>query len=124
MQALKLAWLGTRTGDFPATTAFFRDTLGLAVHHSEEDFMILTLPDGARVEVFGPRTAHNRHFTHPVAGFLVDDLGAAVAELEAAGVEIVQPLARDGEDGWVPFRGPDGALYELTRDSRQLASRR
>jgi hypothetical protein len=89
MQALKLAWLGTRTPHHDATVAFFRDVLGM------------------RTEL-------------EVAGFLVADLVAAEAELRAAGIEIVRPLRGDASAGWVHFRGPDGQLYELTRDPGQL----
>jgi nicotinamidase-related amidase/catechol 2,3-dioxygenase-like lactoylglutathione lyase family enzyme len=120
MQTLKLAWLGTRTAAYGETLAFFRDVLGLTVVHEETDFGVLGLRDGATVEVFGPRTEHNRHLTSPVAGFLVDDIEAAAAELAAAGAEIVLPLQRAGERGWLHFRAPDGHLYELTRAPEQL----
>lgn len=120
MQTLKLAWLGTRTAEYGSTVAFFRDVLGLTVIHEETDFGVLGLRDGATVEVFGPRTEHNRHITSPVAGFLVDDIEAAAAELEAGGAEIVLPLQRAGERGWLHFRAPDGHLYELTRAPEQL----
>src|ERR687886_548543 len=71
MRVHKLAWLGTRTDNPEATVAFFRSLLGLS-------------------------SDHNRHFTTgPVAGFLVDDVEAASAELAAAGVEVVQPPVHD-----------------------------
>ena len=51
---------------------------------------MLKLPDGSKVEVFGPDSTINRHFTTgPVAGFLVDDVRAATADLRSAGVEIL-----------------------------------
>jgi catechol 2,3-dioxygenase-like lactoylglutathione lyase family enzyme len=77
-----------------------------------------TLPDGGKVEIFGPRSEHNRHFdSGPVAGFLVDDVAAATAELRAAGVAIL--LASEVDDAgnaWVHFRAPDGNIYEFTQD--------
>jgi len=47
--------------------------------------------------------------TGPVIGFAARDLPAAVAELQAAGIELL------GEAGptWQHFRGPDGNVYEL-----------
>ena len=57
---------------------------------------MLEVPDGATVEVFGPASGYNQHLTHPVAGFLVSDLDEAVAELRAAGVEIVLPVQDGG----------------------------
>jgi catechol 2,3-dioxygenase-like lactoylglutathione lyase family enzyme len=116
MRVLSLAWVGTRTTEYTATLAFFRDVLGLGVHSSETDFAVLDVPDGATVEIFGPASRYNRHLTHPVAGFLVSNLDDAVAELRAAGVEIVLPVAGGETRSWVHFRAPDGFIYELVED--------
>jgi catechol 2,3-dioxygenase-like lactoylglutathione lyase family enzyme len=70
------------------------------------------------VEVFGPDSDINRHFTTgPVAGFLVDDVQAATDELRTQGVEILL-LSEKDESGnaWVHFRAPDGNIYEFTQD--------
>jgi catechol 2,3-dioxygenase-like lactoylglutathione lyase family enzyme len=85
---------------------------------SEEDFWLLKLPDGSKVEVFGPGTEVNRHFTTgPVAGFLVDDVSAATADLRVAGVEILLESGVDASgNAWVHFRAPDGNIYEFTQD--------
>ncbi|HEY3140885.1 MAG TPA: VOC family protein [Acidimicrobiales bacterium] len=68
--------------------------------------------------MYSAGSPHNRHFTTgPVAGFLVDDVEAATAELVAAGVEVVQaPMHWPDGNAWVHFRAPDGNLYELTQD--------
>ena len=53
----------------------------------------------------------------PVAGFLVDDVAAARAELEQLeGVEFIGPIHDDGGFGnqWSHFRAPDGQVYEVT----------
>jgi catechol 2,3-dioxygenase-like lactoylglutathione lyase family enzyme len=113
MRVLGLVWVGTRTSAFAETTAFFRDVLGLRVHSSEPDFEVLEVGDGSTVEVFGPSSEWNQHLTHPVAGFLVDDLRAAEAELRAAGAEIVLPRQGDEDRAWLHFRAPDGFVYEL-----------
>ena len=117
MRVLSLVWVGTRTTEYPATLAFFRDVLGLGVSSSETDFAVLDVPDGATVEVFGPASDYNRHLTHPVAGFLVADLDEAVEELRAAGVEFVLPVQHGGTRSWMHFRAPDGFVYELVEDS-------
>ncbi len=97
MKILKLAWVGTRTDQAEATAAFFRDVLGLTGGLLEPDFWLLHLPDGSKVEVFGPATAVNRHFTTgPVAGFLVDDVSAGADELRAAGVRRIKTDAFAG----------------------------
>src|SRR4051794_18904319 len=108
MRVLSVAWVGTRTTEYAATFAFFRDVLGLPVRSAEPDFAVLDVPDGATVEVFGPASPYNGHLTHPVAGFLVDHLEDALAELQAAGAEIVLPVQRGGTRSWLHFRAPDG----------------
>ncbi len=118
MNVIKLAWVGTRTDRAAETAAFFHSTLGLEEDNPEPDFWVLKLPDGSKVEVFGPRSPHNTHFTTgPVAGFLVDDVPAAAEELRAAGVEVVPgPSGTAYGKAWVHFRAPDGNLYEFTQD--------
>jgi catechol 2,3-dioxygenase-like lactoylglutathione lyase family enzyme len=79
---------------------------------------VLKLPDGSKVEVFGPDSDVNRHFTTgPVAGFLVDDVTAAASELQSNGIEILL-LTEQDESGnaRVHFRAPDGNIYEFTQD--------
>jgi catechol 2,3-dioxygenase-like lactoylglutathione lyase family enzyme len=118
MQIIKLAWVGTRTDNAEPTVAFFREVLGLRLELEHPGFWMLKLPDGSKVEVFGPDTEINRHFTTgPVAGFLVDDVDAAATELRSAGVEIlIEPGVDDSGNAWVHFRAPDGNIYELTQD--------
>lgn len=113
-----MAWVGTRTGNAEPTVAFFRDVLGLRLEAEQAGFWMLKLPDGGKVEVFGPDSPINRHFTTgPVAGFLVDNVAAAAAELRSAGVEILLESAVDESgNAWVHFRAPDGNVYELTQD--------
>lgn len=81
-------------------------------------FWLLKLPDGSKVEVFGPQSDVNRHFTTgPVAGFLVDDVRAAAAELRWREIEILLESEVDASgNAWVHFRAPDGNIYELTQD--------
>ena len=56
---------------------------------------------------------------YAVAGFLVEDVAAAGAELRAAGVEIL-PRSEVDKSGnaWVHFRSPDGNIYEFTQDPK------
>ena len=78
-------------------------------------FWVFALPDGQHVEVFGRQHPGKEHLeTGPVVGFEVTDLAGAVAELRAAGVELL------GEPGptWQHFRGPDGNVYELVMLTR------
>ena len=118
MEIIKLAWVGTRTENFEHTTNFFQEVLRLRLELDLPGFRVLKLPDGSKVEVFGPDSDLNRHFTTgPVAGFLVDDVQAAADELRSRGVEILL-LTEPDESGnaWVHFRAPDGNIYEFTQD--------
>lgn len=118
MNVKALAWLGIRTEKFEEMVRLFRNVMNLVVESEEPDYVVFRLPDGALVEVFGPRCRYNTHFTTgPVVGFLVDDAESAAAELQAAGVELIGPTRH-----WSPdyasqhFRGPDGRVYEVTQD--------
>jgi hypothetical protein len=96
-------------------TAFCRDLLGLKQTLLEPGFAIFDFPDGDRLEIFGPEESANSFFTHPVAGFLVDDIVAARAEMEAKGIEFIGPIEGETDDyKWTHFRAPDGFVYELT----------
>ena len=55
-----LTWVGTRTTEYAATVAFFKDVLGLGGRSSETDFAVLEVPCGATVEVFGPKSQYTR----------------------------------------------------------------
>jgi hypothetical protein len=54
MRIIKLAWVGTRTDNAEPTVAFTRDVLGLRLELAQAGFWMLKLPDGSKVEVFGP----------------------------------------------------------------------
>jgi hypothetical protein len=70
MRIIKLAWVGIRTDNAEPTVAFFREVLGLRLELDQAGFWMLKLPDGSKVEVFGPDSPINRHFrTGPVVGF-------------------------------------------------------
>ena len=113
MDVTGLGWVGTRTQHSEELADFYERVLGLPLVHREPHFWVFRLPDGRDVEVFGTGYVGKDHFDRgPVVGFAVRDLPAAVAELRAAGVELL------GEPGptWQHFRGPDGNVYELTAD--------
>ena len=116
MEVKGLAWAGTRTREYGAMVKLFREGLGLQLAHEELDFAGFMLPNGDNVEVFGSSDQEHVHFdSGPVVGFLVDDVPAARAQLDATGiVELIGPVhSWPGGTAWQHFRAPDGNVYEL-----------
>ncbi len=130
MDVRRLGFLGTRTNDFSETTRFFRDVLGLATHYEEPNFAMFSLPGAEHdfVEIIGPDAEGSEfqaatYTTGPVPSFVVGDVVAARAELEAAGVELLDEItwSRGIEGlGWFHFRGPDGYVYGMMQGSRVI----
>jgi catechol 2,3-dioxygenase-like lactoylglutathione lyase family enzyme len=110
-----IVWVGTATERFDETVRFFSDVMGLQAVHEREDLSVLRLESGEWIEVFGPRDPHFREFDRgPAVEFLVDDVAAARAELEAQGIEFLIETHGWGDYVWTHFRGPDGNVYGLT----------
>lgn len=115
MKIKGVVWLGTRTDRFEQMVDFSRDVLGMSQRSLEPGFAVFELPNGDLFEVFGFDSSYNEFMTHPVAGFLVDDIVAARAEMEARGIEFLGPIEGETDDyKWTHFRAPDGFVYELT----------
>jgi catechol 2,3-dioxygenase-like lactoylglutathione lyase family enzyme len=117
-KAKGLNWLGTRTERYEEMIQFLQEVLGLELQHKGEDFAILALEDGTHVEVFGPgEKDHPFMTTGPVVGFRVDDVHSARKEMEAAGIEFLDPEVQSFKgSSWTHFRGPDGSVYQLADD--------
>lgn len=115
MNVKGLIWLGTRTSKFDEMRNMYHRVMGLAITYQEPGFVVMDLPSGDRIELFGDESPYNTFFTNPVAGFLVDDIASARAEMESHGIEFIGPIetAEDG-NAWTHFRAPDGFIYELT----------
>src|SRR5512139_1389041 len=114
MKIKGLVWFVTRTGQFGPMLAFCRDVMGLAPVYLEPGFAALDMPTAARFEIFGADSPYNTFLTRPVAGFLVDDITAARAKMEALGVEFIEPTHTEADgNAWCYFRAPDGFLYSL-----------
>ena len=115
VQVRGVVWAGVRTERYAETVAFFRDVLGVPLVEVAPGFSWSKLEDSSQFEIFGPPENDHEHFTTgPVPEFLVDDLQAAAAELEDAGVELLGPIQGTAEQGWLHFRAPDGNVYGLT----------
>jgi catechol 2,3-dioxygenase-like lactoylglutathione lyase family enzyme len=114
MEIRRLSWLGIRTGRLDEMARFFEGVLGLRPALREPGRVLFLLPNGDPIDLFDEGMERYRHFdTGPVVGLMVDDVDAARAELEAAGVADLGPVQRAEGFAWAHFRGPDGTLFEL-----------
>lgn len=123
MKVKGISWVGARTDSVVAMRSFAIDVLGMRVAGQDrEDFVVLAIDDGAKLELFGPGSAEASPWlfeANPVvAGFLVDDIEAARDELaRTPDVELLGELQiRADGYAWQHFRAPDGHVYELTAD--------
>lgn len=88
MKVKGIRWIGVGTPDVARMRSFAVDVLGMHVVGQEtEAFVELAMGDGAKLELFGDAAAADGPWmfeTNPVvAGFLVDDIESARAELAA-----------------------------------------
>jgi catechol 2,3-dioxygenase-like lactoylglutathione lyase family enzyme len=95
----------------------FGEVMGLRPNFDEATTVEFVTSEGDEIQLMAPGDPYfdffRDHAHGPVPLFEVDDVHAARAELEAAGIEIIGPLGRDSRWEWVHFRAPDGNLYEL-----------
>ena len=115
MAVRSLGWLGVRTRQAPAMTAFYRDVLQLEVILERPGATWFRLGDGTEVHVYGPGDEDHDFFgSAPVIGFAVDSFPDVHAAMTAAGTEFIYPEPqRAGGRAWQHFRGPDGNIYEI-----------
>jgi catechol 2,3-dioxygenase-like lactoylglutathione lyase family enzyme len=115
MEVTGLSWVGTRTESFDEMARFFGEVMGIERDEEQPGFVSFKTPRGEKVEVFATdESEHGFMTTGPAVGFAVTDLDGARSELEAAGIEFMEPTQRHGDFQWAHFRGPDGNIYEIT----------
>jgi len=127
MKVLRIGYLGLRTPETERMTWFFRDVLGLEAAAESETATFLRLPTHQRdfVEVYAEQHDDERLIPSGVdfaVAFVVDDLEQALAEVRAAGLEVIGDVVWAAEAfgqpslvgvGWFFVRGPDGRAYVL-----------
>jgi predicted enzyme related to lactoylglutathione lyase len=123
MQVRGVNWTGVKTDRYEEMASFFRTVVGLTLALEQADFTVFELPDGGKLETFGPEgpaPAEQFAENQVVAGFFVDDIAEATAELRRAGVELLGDLhIGSGGYAWQHFRAPDGEVFELCPDPTQ-----
>ena len=121
MHVKGLVWLGLRTTQFEEMAKFFRDVMGMQPIREEPKLVRFKLTNDTQVELYRPQEEFHAFFTTgPVVAFQVDDVDAARAAMEAAGIEFIGPIQREGKTSWNHFRAPDGTIFEiLSRDDEE-----
>lgn len=70
------------------------------------------------MELYRPEEEFHAFFTTgPMIAFRVDDVDAARASMEAAGIEFIGPIQRAGKASWNHFRAPDGTVFEISSEA-------
>lgn len=120
----KDAFSGFSVDDVDAARSFYAETLGLDVRDNEMGFLELHLPSGGMVLVY-PKENHEPA-TFTILNFAVDDLDAAIDELNGLGVTTKiysddefptdsKGILRGGDEGpdiaW--FRDPAGNVLAV-----------
>jgi len=130
MTPLRIHHAAIICSDYPRSKRFYTEVLGLQIvaetyRAARNSWRLdLALPDGAQIELFSFPDAPPRPSWPEAQGlrhlaFVVDDLDASVAALEAAGVA-VEPVRIDELTGarFTFFADPDGLPLELVEPCR------
>jgi catechol 2,3-dioxygenase-like lactoylglutathione lyase family enzyme len=115
LKVLSIGWLGVRTENAAAMSAFFKHTLGLETIDSAATGSRFQLLDGTEAHVYpGNDPDHEFFGSGPVVGFAVNSFAAAQAAILASGIKFLYPdPQRNGGRAWQHFRAPDGNVYEI-----------
>lgn len=107
------AMSGFSVNDIAAAKAFYGDVLGLEVNDGDMGTLRLILPGGAQVLVYPKDTHEPASFT--ILNFLVDDVDAAVEELNGKGIRTKiydDPQLPTDAKGIMRGNGPDIAWFK------------
>ena len=115
MKILGIGWVGAQTDNLKEMDAFCEEVLGLEQRGGIPGVIQqFNLPNGDVFETMNPGF-DEWDWKCPKADFLVEDVAATRAEMEAKGVGFIGPVKSDEDDGmdWTHFKAPDGHVYGL-----------
>jgi catechol 2,3-dioxygenase-like lactoylglutathione lyase family enzyme len=109
-------WIGVVAEDLEAQRRFYRDVLGFRETEAGDGWVEFEL-DGRKFEVLARTDQPQYDRRRYQAGFAVDDIRAAVSELEARGVERISDVegGPDATQYWCYFRDPEGNVFEVAQ---------
>jgi predicted enzyme related to lactoylglutathione lyase len=120
MQVEGITWHGVtlERNQFIAMGKPCREVLGLEPMIEKDGWTMFAMPNGTMLDLFAPDSEMVPAYglnDGIVFGFRVDDINAAAAELQEAGVELLCDIHRIPEMKYAfcHFRGPDGRVYGI-----------
>jgi catechol 2,3-dioxygenase-like lactoylglutathione lyase family enzyme len=114
MKVTGIVWMGIRTTAHPEMHRLFGSVMNMGITHQSDGVTWFELPGGEEIQIYSDADRDHTFFpSGPVIGFQVEDFGAALAELTAAGIELIGDGDGDQAQRWQHFRGPDGNVYEI-----------
>jgi catechol 2,3-dioxygenase-like lactoylglutathione lyase family enzyme len=107
-------WIGVVVEDLEAARRFWGEVIGFRELTATGDYVEFDLGEGRRFELLA--TSDLPQYDRPrfQAGFEVDDIVAARAELVGRGVEPISEIERGSDSAWCYFRDPEGNVFEIT----------
>lgn len=110
-------WGGLYVEDVERAILFYRDVLGLPLLRRSESSATFAFPNGALFGLFSggiaSSTAKTPEQQSLELGFRVNDLDAAIEELEAKGVQFVSEIGHWEKSRWIYFADPEGNTLEI-----------
>ena len=120
MQVEGITWhaVTLESGQFAAMKKLCGEAFGLTPMVEEDGWTLFAMPNGTMLDLFEPDSDMVPTYglnDGVVFGFRVDDIDAAYAELQAAGVELLCDIQRIPEMNYAfcHFRVPDGRVYGI-----------
>ena len=124
MQVEGITWHGVTLDPEPFTAMkkLCREVFGLTPMMEQEGWTLFPMPNGTMLDLFEPNSEMIPSYglnDGIVFGFRVDDIDVAVAELRAAGCEVLCDVQRVPEMNYAfcHFRGPDGRVYGINEQN-------
>jgi predicted enzyme related to lactoylglutathione lyase len=110
-------WIGVVADDLDGQRRFYRDVLGLTELEAGDDWVQFDFGGHRLLELLARSDKRQYNERRVQVGFAVTDIRAAVAELEARGVERITEIEGGPESGqyWCYFRDPEGNVFELAQ---------
>ncbi len=110
-------WAGLCVADMERAVAFYRDVLGLPLLEREEGCALFDAGGGALFELW-PQGLASAEMKQPERQSLrvalrVENLAAAVSELQARGVRFCGEMGEYKGARWINFADPEGNRWEL-----------